>query len=133
MLLKSLKLQNFLSHENSELVFTSNHKLLIDGPSGAGKTSIVEGIIWCLYGKARLENRSLVKLGKQTGRVELALTDGKFTWIIRRTVTKKGSQTLDISLEDSDRKARAVGATSLKEKQAYIEKEILKSSYELFI
>jgi len=107
--------------------------LLIDGPSGAGKTSIVEGIIWCLYGKARLENRSLVKLGKQTGRVELALTDGKFTWIIRRTVTKKGSQTLDISLEDSDRKARAVGATSLKEKQAYIEKEILKSSYELFI
>ena len=133
MIIKSLKLQNFLSHENTEIVLRDNQKVLIDGQSGAGKTALLEGLIWCLYGKARLENRSLIKLGKTTARVELVLTNNNDVFSIRRSITKKGAQTLDISLEDGTGKARAVGATSLKEKQTYIEKEILKSSYELFI
>lgn len=133
MLLKSLSLTNFLSHESTKIDFAADRKLLIDGQSGAGKTSIVEAIIWCLYGKARLENRSLIKLGKTTAKVELVLTNNDDVFSIRRSITKKGTQTLDISLEDGTGKARAVGATSLKEKQAYIEKEILKSGYDLFV
>ena len=105
---------------------------MIDGESGSGKTSFVEAIIWVFYGKGRLDSKSLIKHGKTAASVEIVLEDGEKTWTIRRTVNKKASQTLDLLLEVGG-KAKGVEATSLKEKQEYIEKKILKSSYELFL
>ena len=60
-LLKTLQLNNFLSHENTEIHFGENEKTLIDGQSGAGKSSIFEAIIWGLYGQGRADNKSLVR------------------------------------------------------------------------
>ena len=130
--LRSLKLKDFLSHSATTVEFTPNRKLLIDGISGAGKTAIVEAIVWALFGRGRSENRNLVKKGKKKAVVDLSLVAGDKTYVIRRSVSDKGSQSIDISLA-VDGKAVAVPATSIKEKQRYIEKDILKASYELFV
>lgn len=48
--LRRLHLKNFLSHEDTAVDFAPNRKVLIDGASGAGKTAIVESIVWALFG-----------------------------------------------------------------------------------
>lgn len=130
--LKSLKLKSFLSHASTEVDFASNRKVLIDGVSGAGKTAIVEAIVWALFGRGRSENRGMVKKGTKKATVDLTLVSGDKEYVIRRSVSDKGSQTIEISLAVEGR-AVAVPATSIKEKQRFIEKDILKSSYELFV
>lgn len=48
MIIKSIKLQNFRSHSNSELNFDTGISVLI-GENGAGKTSILEAISFALF------------------------------------------------------------------------------------
>lgn len=132
MKLKKVRLNNFLSHRDTEIDFSENSKVLINGRSGSGKTAIVEAIIFCFFGKGRLDNRSLVRNGQSSGSVEVHIGDDAHKWVIRRIINSSGSQSLTVSHE-IDGKAVAVSATSIKEKQEYIEKEILKCSYDLFV
>ena len=48
MIIKSIKLQNFRSHSNTELNFDTGISVLI-GENGAGKTSILEAISFALF------------------------------------------------------------------------------------
>ena len=64
-LLKKITLFDFLSHSDTEIDFEPDQNVLIDGKSGSGKSSIVEGLIWALYGKGRSDNKSLIKKGKR--------------------------------------------------------------------
>lgn len=48
-----IKLSNFRSHYDSEFIFEEGRLTLISGASGAGKTTILEAIRWCLYGSIR--------------------------------------------------------------------------------
>ncbi|MEM2428494.1 MAG: AAA family ATPase, partial [Candidatus Bathyarchaeia archaeon] len=58
--LKRLKLKNFLSHENTELDFPLGVTAIV-GPNGAGKTAIMDAVIHAFLGfekdvKTRGEN-----------------------------------------------------------------------------
>lgn len=46
-----VKLQGFRSHTDSEYNFSDGQLILIKGHSGCGKSTILQGISWCLYGK----------------------------------------------------------------------------------
>jgi len=52
MLLQRIRINNFMSHINTELVFDHNthDPYLIIGDNGSGKSSIIEALYWCLYG-----------------------------------------------------------------------------------
>ena len=132
-ILKNLKLKNFLSHAHSEVEFEDNVKLSIEGVSGSGKSSIVEGLLWCLFGKGRADNRSMIKRGATKGAVIVELMDGETLYKITREVSEKGKQNLDIERKIGILDWEPVSKTGIKDAQDYIEKELLKSSYLLFI
>jgi len=133
-LLKQIKITNFLSHKDTEIVFNTEEKILIDGDSGAGKSTIVDALVWGLYGVGRSENKSLVFKGEEKATVEIVLEDtntGRLSVIVRST-TNKGKHTLNL-LARKGKKEEMSNLTGIKDIQNYIEKELIGASYLLFV
>lgn len=136
-ILRKIQLNNFLSHAKTEVEFKPEQNLLIDGKSGSGKSSIVEGLVWALYGKGRSSNnRSLIKRGSKKATVTVTLWDDgdeKKAYIIERSISDKNKLTLKVSEKDEGKTAVPIKTKGTREAQDYIEKKILHSSYVLFI
>lgn len=135
LLLQSLKLTNFLSHKKTSIDFKPNQKLLISGCSGAGKSSIIDAIIWVLYNEARSDNRSLIKKGEKSAKVILELFDDEkeITYSIERTIDSKGKHDLKMSEQKEGEDPLPVKAIGIQGIQKYLEQELLHSSYLLFV
>ena len=132
-LLKTLTIKNFLSHESTVLDFTDNDKRLIDGRSGSGKSTITEAILWCLYGRGRSDNRSLVRRGSKSATIALKLVDGPTETLITRTVSSAGKNGLAITQNKGSKgQFLPIERVGLKDLQDWIESTFLKASYELF-
>lgn len=70
-MLKSLTLTNFRMHEYTELYFNDHEQLvLIAGKNGVGKSTILEAIVYALYGESRTGRRNLDKLIKKGSELE---------------------------------------------------------------
>lgn len=134
MILKAIKIKNFLSYENTELNFSDKFSMLLSGKSGSGKSSICESIVWALYGRGRSENRSLIKKGKKFASAIITLKDENDTeYNISRSVTSAGKHDLSVTYKKATGKQFLPVKTSGKKNlQEFIEKEILHSSYALF-
>jgi len=134
-ILEKIILNNFLSHKKTELNFKINQQILLDGLSGSGKSSIVEGLVWCLYGKARSDNKSLIKRGEEKANVitELIDVEKKTTYKIERKITAKKHELKLYEKVDNAEKFTPVKTSGVKETQDFLENEILHSSYLLFI
>ncbi len=90
MIIKKVKLENFISHENTEVEFGPGISVFV-GDNGAGKSSILDAISYCLFkehNRGRVEN--LIKAGKQRMRLELEFIAGGRTWKVIRTRDKRG-------------------------------------------
>ena len=139
LLIKSIKLTNFLSHTNTVLEFEPTQTIMIDGKSGAGKSSIIEALLWCFYGKSRTIDRNLIKKGKNNAEVIVILKDTSSTsddteYRFERSITSKGKRTLKVlEKKEANKSFVPIKATGAKIIQEYIEKEILHSSYLLFV
>lgn len=98
----SLKLSNFTSYgENThELNFTKFHLAAISGYNGAGKSSLLDAITWCVWGTSRAGDNSdqLVRLGTKEMFVEFSFgLDGHiYTVKRRRSLNKGGSTALEL-------------------------------------
>jgi len=112
--------------------FRSDQKLLIDGSSGSGKSSLVDGFVWALYGRGRSDNKSLIKRGTTGARVVVLLEDDSTVYRIERCINNKGKHELNISKLEN-KKYVPIKITGLKDAQEYLERKILHSSYALFI
>lgn len=132
-LLKKIQLTNFLSHENTTVEFEDNEKILIDGASGAGKSSIFDAIIWALYGVSRADNRSLVRKGSKMGAVTLTLNNNGEILIITRRTTSAGKHVLELMTEQLNGSRVAYPLSGVRELQSHIEKNIIGASYLLFV
>lgn len=132
--LKKLQINNFLSHEKTEIIFGQNEKILLDGSSGAGKSTIFDAIIWALYGQGRTDNRSLVRKGTKRGSVSLELTQestqGEETKsiTITRSITSAGKHTLEVIVD-----GKAHELYNIRDLQNWIDKELIGASYLLFV
>ncbi len=131
--IKKINLENFLSHKETEIEFNEDEKLLLEGKSGAGKSSILEAILWVFYGRGRVDNRNIIKKGAKNASVSIELDDDSTKYKITRKTSNKGTQTLDLSVLEGDNGEEVVKVEGLREKQDWIEKKLLKSSYILFI
>lgn len=134
MILKKIEVENLLSHAHTVLELRADQKVLLDGKSGSGKSSIVEALIWCLYGHGRVDNRSLVKIGAKFAAVTVSLEEGEKSYNITRKISPKGKQEIWVTEKKDEKEGfLPVKVSGVKELQAFIEKEILHASYMLFI
>ena len=132
-LLKKLQLSNFLSYETLSLDFSEDEKILIDGNSGNGKSSIIDSIIFALYGEGRVENKSLIKRGHNKCSVSLELlSENNEVITISRAINNTGKHTLDVSHKKKDGTAVSHPAAGIKELQEWINKDLIGASYLLF-
>lgn len=131
-LLKDLTLGNFLSHKQTYIPFSEGDKVLLDGVSGSGKSSIVDAIIWCLYGVGRVGNRSLILNGATSAVVTLVLLDGEEEYKIERSITAKGAHSIT-AFKLVKGEYIPVDTAGTRETQQWIERDLLHCSYELFI
>jgi exonuclease SbcC len=135
LLLKSLKLKNFLSHETTTLNFSETQKVLLDGKSGAGKSSIFDAITWCLFGNGRVENKTLIRKGCDKAEVSIVIIDKELNkeYEITRSITVANKHTIDIKEVIEGKKSSPLKLTGVKESQLFIEKNIIRASYMLFV
>ena len=93
MILRSLELRHFLSHENSLINFDLGINL-ITGKNGSGKSSIIDGIKFALFGDSRGSSVvDLIKRGRPETTVSLEFSIGPDIYRVTRTMAlgKNGS------------------------------------------
>ncbi|WP_028950594.1 AAA family ATPase [Sulfurihydrogenibium subterraneum] len=99
MILTRLTLKNFLAHENTQIEFSQSGITAIIGENGSGKTSILEGIMFALFGRSSKGNQAdLIKWGRSKAVVELEFIKNGITYKIVRELDKKGKNVSSTSL-----------------------------------
>ena len=90
----SLSMEGFLSYkERVEIDFTSFALACITGENGAGKSSILDGITWALFGKARKHDETVINLESKKAEVCLVFQyEGNQYKIVRSNPQGKTKQ-----------------------------------------
>ncbi|MEM7111745.1 MAG: SMC family ATPase [Chloroflexota bacterium] len=139
-----LELSNFLSYRQTAVLdFTGIHTACISGANGAGKSSVLDGITWALFGQARsrsdddLVNRLAALEGKSAEVRFIFQLEGSIYRIIRRKAARKRLMLeLQISTDSQaelDKMGwKALSESKVRETQAAIEK-LLRMNYTTFI
>jgi DNA repair protein SbcC/Rad50 len=114
--LRRLRLQNYRQLAEVELDLGELGAAVITGPNGVGKSSIIEGLIWTLYGTSRSTSvDGVVRIGQTdcVGEVDFDAGDQSYRVIRKRsTRTSAGKTELELYMRT------AAGWTSLSEKGA---------------
>lgn len=109
-----LTLEGFNSYREAETFSFDGRTLFgIVGPTGSGKSSILDGIIYALYGKTPRIERStkmLINSGQDLARVDLLFEAGGGTWNVTRALRRKGQS--QVVLQDRDKQAPPVAGES---------------------
>ena len=93
MIIKSIKLKDFISHADTELNFNPYETTVIVGPNGAGKTSIIDAILYALFGeKTRGETvKDIIRMGRNFAKVDLIFQESGREYRVIRTRDLKGN------------------------------------------
>ncbi len=102
----SLSMEGFLSYkEQVEIDFTSFDLACITGENGAGKSSILDGITWALFGRARKHDETVINLESKRAEVCLVFQyEGNQYKIIRSNPQGKTKQVELYILDDKAEK-----------------------------
>ncbi|MDO8638970.1 MAG: SMC family ATPase [Candidatus Daviesbacteria bacterium] len=128
-----LNLSNFTSYGENvpELDFTKFHLAAISGLNGAGKSSLLDSITWCLWGSSRLGDNSdqLVRSGQNLMFVEFSFELDNHIFTVKRQRSLKSGGTT--SLEFYSSKNNLTEGTIKSTQQKII--DTLHLTYETFI
>lgn len=94
MKIKSIKLKDFLSHENTEINFNDENMILLQGQTqdersnGAGKSAIGSAILFSLIKSTNknVNNKDLIRHGENKANIELVLHNNSDEYIINRII-----------------------------------------------
>lgn len=93
----SLFMEGFLSYkEPVEINFTSFDLACITGENGAGKSSILDGITWALFGRARKHDESVINLDSHQAEVSLVFEYEGNQYRVRRVNPRGETKELDL-------------------------------------
>ena len=105
MIIKEIELTNIRSHGHSVIKFPPG-KTLLEGDIGSGKSSVLMGIEFALFGLGSESGSSVLKLGQDSGEVRMAFdVDGSEYQITRRLQRKAGK------VQQSDGELKTPGET----------------------
>lgn len=134
----SLSLEGFLSYkEPVEIDFTSFDLACISGENGAGKSSILDGITWALFGRARKHDESVINLDSKRAEVSLVFEYEGNQYQVRRTNPRGETKELSLSIRadqggDSKPVWNPLTERTMRETDQKIT-EILRLDYESFV
>ncbi|NKQ37623.1 MAG: SMC family ATPase [Chloroflexi bacterium] len=133
-----LELTNFLSYrETAVLDFAGIHLACISGANGAGKSSILDGITWVLFGKSRSRSdddvvNRLAAFNGEAAEVRLTFDlEGVTYRVTRRKKARKGTR-LEFQVETEPNRWKTLSESKVRETQAAIE-NVLRMNYDTFI
>jgi len=136
-----LRLRNFFSHKDSEIDFTQFDSAVLVGnvngdydiSCGSGKSSIFQGLLWCLFNKSRAHAMNdIVMWGENECLVELIFKQNEEIYRIRRLrVRSTSSSEVDFSYQDGDDWVDLSGSTSKLTNIEIIKK--IKFDYKTFV
>ncbi|MFO7323957.1 MAG: SMC family ATPase [Chloroflexota bacterium] len=131
-----LEIKNFLAYRSPEpIIFEGIHLACITGANGAGKSSLLDAITWCLWGKARARrDEELVHLGQNDMYVQLDFEqEGAVYRVVRRRTRKSGGAgALDLFLvrDNGELETRSESSTRLTQQKI---NDLLRLDYETFV
>jgi exonuclease SbcC len=133
-----LEISNFLSYrETAVLQFDGIHLACISGANGAGKSSILDGITWALFGQSRsrsdddLVNR-LSAIDDTSAEVQLEFELEGTLYRVTRSKRKGKTTQLDLQISAGDAAWKTLTEGKLRETQTAIE-QLLRMNYDTFI
>ena len=120
MIPRRLRLHNFLSYRDCEVDFGGLHIATLSGKNGEGKSALLDGITWALWGegRGRVEDDRIF-LGEGEMRVELEFEgEGDVFRVIRKRTRGRSAGHLDLFHVDADGQARVLTGGTVRETQA---------------
>jgi DNA repair protein SbcC/Rad50 len=128
-----LSLKNFLSYTEASLDFAGLHTACICGANGAGKSSLLEGITWAIWGKCRaVSEDDAISTGAMDVRVDFTFKVHGETCRIIRSRQRDGSGGLEFQIQASSGEFRTLTQRGIRSTQALID-EYLKIDYDTFV
>ena len=128
-----LSLKNFLSYSEASLDFTGLHTACICGANGAGKSSLLEGITWAIWGECRaVSEDDAISNGAMDVRVDFTFGMHGETCRVIRTRQRDGSGGLEFQIQTSGGQFRTLTQKGIRSTQALID-DYLKIDYDTFI
>jgi exonuclease SbcC len=132
-----LTLRNFLSYgEASEpLDFSELRVACLTGSNGGGKSALLDGITWALWGKARAaSDDDLVRLGQSSMQVEFdfAFDGNEYRVIRKRTRGRTGQSDLQFQVKEESGSFRALTEQGVRATEKRII-QTLRMDYDTFI
>jgi exonuclease SbcC len=98
LIIKELELTNIRSHGHSVIDFPLG-KTLLEGDIGSGKSSVLIGIEFALFGLGPESGNSILKLGEDSGEVRMVFEVDGYDYQIRRRLQRKGGKIQQIDGE----------------------------------
>jgi DNA repair protein SbcC/Rad50 len=142
MIPKKLRIKNFSSYGDAvqELDFGTFHTACLTGENGAGKSSLIESILWCIWGRWRIRdkrsNDGVMHEGAGELRVDFEFLHNGVQYKISRQgrLTKKNKLeiTLDFAQWNSETSDYKPLTKQGKETQAHID-EVVRIDYDSFV
>jgi DNA repair protein SbcC/Rad50 len=128
-----LSLKNFLSYTEASLDFTGLHTACICGANGAGKSSLLEGITWAIWGECRaVSEDDAITNGAMDVRVDFTFGMHGETCRVIRTRQRDGNGGLEFQIQTSGGQFRTLTQKGIRSTQALID-DYLKIDYDTFI
>lgn len=94
-MIRSIELVDFLAHSNTKLEFDSGATVFV-GDNGAGKSSIIDAIIFSLFGESRFgkkNKKGLIRRGANQGYAKIEFSSNGKNYQAIRKIDSKGTLT----------------------------------------
>ncbi len=129
----SLSLSGFLSYlDPVEIDFSSFELACIAGANGSGKSSILDGITWALFGKARQGGEAIINTQSDQADVIFIFSYEGNIYRIHRTNPRGKGSLLEFHLQTTPEEWKPLTERTMRATQERIE-EILRLDHEIFV